>query len=317
MNRAFKVATFNLFNFIEPPNAFYEFDNIYTDSEWKKKCSWTANQLLSIQADLVGFQEIFSAQPLEKICLSSGLMNFVTVEQPHVESDYVYFKPVTGLASKHPILQSKGLMIDKQTRHALGLPSTFNYSRMPLHAVIKTPILGTIDVVVVHLKSQRPMDVENPENHYSRYSDEFIGSLKSSQQRNEEAMALRHQLRQMKSQFDRPVILMGDMNQNLRSPSIQCLVEPPLTKQTQIERKKLYLFDSWQQTSPISSRMPSHYYGEQGNILDYILLSQEFSSCSIQHKTLDKHLVQPNYDEDSMSSDHGIVVALINNKINR
>lgn len=239
-------------------------------------------------------------------------MNFTTVEQPHVESDYVHFKPVTGLASKHPIVQSKGLTIDKQTRHALGLPATFNYSRMPLHAVIKTPTLGTIDVVVVHLKSQRPMDVENPENHYSRYSDEFIGSLKSSQQRNEEAMALRHQLRQIKSQFDRPMILMGDMNQNLTSPSIQCLVEPLLKEHTQVEKNKLYLSDSWQLSSPTSIRTPSHYYGDQGNTLDYILLSQEFTSCLIQHKTLDKHLVQPNYDEDSMSSDHGIVVASIN-----
>ncbi|MBD1557619.1 endonuclease/exonuclease/phosphatase family protein [Vibrio sp. S9_S30] len=313
MNHTLKVATFNLFNFIEPPNAFYEFDNIYTDSEWQKKCTWTVNQLQRIQADIVGFQEIFSSRALEKICHASGLVNFTTVEQPSIESDYVHFKPVTGLASKHPILRSQGLVVEKHTRLALGLPSAFNYSRMPLHAVVKTPTLGTIDVVVVHLKSQRPMDVDNPENHYSRYSDEFIGSLKSSQQRNEEAMALRHQLRQIKSRFDRPMILMGDMNQNLTSPSIQCLVEPSLTEQTQVERKKLYLSDSWQLSSPTSSRKPSHYYGEQGNTLDYILLSQEFSSYLVQHKTLDKHLVQPNYDEDSMSSDHGIVVASINN----
>ncbi|BCL72258.1 hypothetical protein TUMSATVNIG1_42260 [Vibrio nigripulchritudo] len=181
---------------------------------------------------------------------------------------------------------------------------------MPLHATVRHPKLGLIDVVVVHLKSQRPMDVENEGTQYSRYTNDYIGSVLSSQQRNDEAMALRYQLRQIKALNKRPMILMGDMNQNIGSPSVQCLIEPQ-HHVADCYSQKLYLCDSWQIAQPDRLRQPSHYHGESGNVLDYILLSQEFSSAKIQHKTLDKHLVQPEYDEDSMSSDHGIVVALI------
>lgn len=31
------LATINLFNYLEPPNTFYQFDNIYTNEQWQKK----------------------------------------------------------------------------------------------------------------------------------------------------------------------------------------------------------------------------------------------------------------------------------------
>ncbi|EGU60302.1 hypothetical protein VINI7043_11101 [Vibrio nigripulchritudo ATCC 27043] len=310
MTSSFTVATFNLFNFIEPPSAFYEFDNIYSRDEWQRKCDWTEKVLRETCADLIGFQEVFSAEALAHLCKRQGYSHFKTVDTPAVESDYVYFSPVTGLASKFPIHSCSGLRMDKHIQKALGFESSIRYSRMPLHATVRHPKLDLIDVVVVHLKSQRPMDVENEGTQYSRYTNDYIGSVLSSQQRNDEAMALRYQLRQIKALNKRPMILMGDMNQNIGSPSVQCLIEP---QQNFTDRgsQKLYLSDSWQIAKLDTPRQPSHYHGESGNVLDYILLSQEFSSAKIQHKTLDKHLVQPEYDEDSMSSDHGIVVALI------
>ncbi len=30
-------ATINLFNYLAPPNAYYQFDNIYTQAEWQEK----------------------------------------------------------------------------------------------------------------------------------------------------------------------------------------------------------------------------------------------------------------------------------------
>ncbi len=312
MQKHFTIATFNLFNFIEPPQAFYAFDNIYSNIEWRKKCDWTTNQLNTVNADIIGFQEVFSPRPLEQICRGCELIHFATVDRPSVESDYINIKPVVAFASKYPIVQCQGLVVDNATRQALGLSTTFQYSRMPIHALVEVPIFGLTDIIIVHLKSQRPVDSDTDGNGYSRYSNELIGSIKSSQQRNEEALALRYQLRKIRSKFLRPIILMGDMNQTLINPSIQCLVEPKLNTLTHIEKEKLFLSDSWQFSSSQTQRVPSYYYGEQGSILDYILLSQEFSTLSIQHKTFDKHLVEPNYHEDSMSSDHGIVVTEIN-----
>lgn len=34
------IATLNLFNFLAPPAAAYEFDRIYSNEQWQKKCNW-------------------------------------------------------------------------------------------------------------------------------------------------------------------------------------------------------------------------------------------------------------------------------------
>ena len=41
-NSEIKIATLNLFNYIEPPNACYEFERIYTSVQWLKKQQWTS-----------------------------------------------------------------------------------------------------------------------------------------------------------------------------------------------------------------------------------------------------------------------------------
>lgn len=55
-----RIATINLFNFIEPPLAFYDFENIYSHGQWQKKCQWFGELLNQYHPDIVGFQEVFS-----------------------------------------------------------------------------------------------------------------------------------------------------------------------------------------------------------------------------------------------------------------
>ena len=62
----FKVGTLNLFNYLAPPNAFYESENIYSSSQWRKKSSWINNQLSHLQPDIIGFQEVFSPKELKR-----------------------------------------------------------------------------------------------------------------------------------------------------------------------------------------------------------------------------------------------------------
>ncbi|MDW2151106.1 endonuclease/exonuclease/phosphatase family protein, partial [Vibrio sp. 378] len=38
-------VTANLFNFVAPPNAYYDFENIYSQEQWRDKLAWTQNQL--------------------------------------------------------------------------------------------------------------------------------------------------------------------------------------------------------------------------------------------------------------------------------
>lgn len=59
----FKVATFNVKNLIGPGQEYYQFET-YTSEEYEWKKSWLARQLLSMDADIVCFQEIFDEEAL-------------------------------------------------------------------------------------------------------------------------------------------------------------------------------------------------------------------------------------------------------------
>jgi len=59
----FTIASFNVKNLIGPDKEYYRFEQ-YTPEEYAWKLDWLADQLLSMDADIVGFQEIFEESAL-------------------------------------------------------------------------------------------------------------------------------------------------------------------------------------------------------------------------------------------------------------
>jgi endonuclease/exonuclease/phosphatase family metal-dependent hydrolase len=105
-----------------------------------------------------------------------------------------------------------------------------------------------------------------------------------------------------------PTILMGDMNQSLTSDILASLTEPARLI------TDLYLKDSWSLSDTSSNRVPTHYHFAKGNVLDYLLVSQEFDpnwSCSmlqiVDYTVLDEHLINPHSQQDRYASDHAFV----------
>lgn len=62
----FTIASFNVKNLIGPDREFYEFMT-YTPEEYAWKKDWMANQLFSMDADIVCFQEIFEEEALRDV----------------------------------------------------------------------------------------------------------------------------------------------------------------------------------------------------------------------------------------------------------
>ena len=62
----FTIASFNVKNLIGPDKEYYEFQT-YTPEEYAWKEDWMANQLLTMDADIVGFQEIFEEEALRHV----------------------------------------------------------------------------------------------------------------------------------------------------------------------------------------------------------------------------------------------------------
>ena len=62
----FNVSSFNVKNLIGPDREYYRFQT-YTPEEYAWKEDWLADQLLTMDADIVGFQEIFEEQALRAV----------------------------------------------------------------------------------------------------------------------------------------------------------------------------------------------------------------------------------------------------------
>jgi endonuclease/exonuclease/phosphatase family metal-dependent hydrolase len=62
----FTIASFNVKNLIGPDQEYYEFQS-YTPEEYAWKKDWLADQLLTMDADIVGFQEIFEEDALRDV----------------------------------------------------------------------------------------------------------------------------------------------------------------------------------------------------------------------------------------------------------
>ena len=62
----FTIASFNVKNLIEAEQEYYEFEQ-YTPEEYAWKEDWLADQILTMDADIICFQEIFSEKSLRAV----------------------------------------------------------------------------------------------------------------------------------------------------------------------------------------------------------------------------------------------------------
>ncbi len=299
-------ATANLFNFVAPPDAFYDFENIYEAEAWTEKCRWTKEKLVELNADIVGLQEVFSIEAAKSMMADIGYNHFAVVDAPHVEDDYIYSKPVVAVASRYPILQSSAVTARDSIMSNYPIPFS-GFNRQPLLAHIKVPEIGEVAVYVCHLKSQRATEGFDKE-----HENQFVGRWLSSQQRGWEALLLRLSMEKEYHSNPVPTVLMGDMNQSLNSDITSLLVQQPSS-----DEAVLTLKDSWDifvGNNSEPARSATHYHFSKGNVLDYILMSQEFQPNSqyslaevTKYQTLDQHLVNPIFEFDKQASDHAFV----------
>ncbi len=339
-NTQLKIATFNLFNYLEPPNAYYEFERIYSAEQWQKKQNWIADYLREYQPDIIGFQEVFSAESLKELVAAQGYDYFAVVDQPQVIDGFIYKSPVVAIASRYPIVDTQAVKPNIELAQTLGLANDFSFSRKVLRATVDVPHIGHCDCYVVHFKSKRSM-IEIDEKNTSRTAEQtIIESLKaqvaggwgSTIQRGSEATLLMIDMIERREATGQPMILMGDFNNTLADGVLNHLLTNTLRFVSIIDRDtylaKYCLNDAWdlfdvalanENNAVIKqTRTPTHYFGAGSSVLDYILLSCEFDASYHDslyqvsaYDTYDRHLINPIFDRDGESTDHGIVLVTL------
>lgn len=363
-----RIASINLFNFIAPPDAYYDFENIYSQDQWAKKLAWFKAFFEENPADVVGFQEVFSPDELQSLMASLGYPHFAVLDSPELIGDYVYKSPVVALASRFPIVEMALVTPAPQLCQHIGVLADFSFSRKPLRATLALPQIGLCDVYVVHLKSKRSDLGQGSElvtelnGGADLMARQALGRVASNLQRATEAALLFHQIMLRRQNSSQPVILLGDFNDSLSSSALEAFkVTPKQIYRADIEDKALKamfeaqltqalnhfcLFDSYdlhrhsvklnqnllqdefessasdadQEISPSLKldswqRASTHYFGNTGSVLDYILVSSEFDASQnaslaevVNYQTFDRHLVRPDYERDNMSTDHAPVM---------
>lgn len=331
MPTSLKITTFNLLNYLEPPNAYYELDNIYTNEQWQKKQKWIADIIEETNADIICFQEVFSPESLQQLTKECGYPYFACIDSPTIEKDYLYSDPVLSIASRFPISTVVAAIPDNAVTGSYPFSEPFSFNRKPIHATVNIEGVGDLDIINVHLKSQRPTSIssalENETDLSEQQAQQKLGSWVSTVQRGFESHFLYHYIWQLKEKHGRPIIVAGDFNHSIQSPEISVLTSSHQAKDNDSFYESSLLSDAWdlycekfgkEKDFLQWSRIPTHYYGAIGNTLDYILVSAEFDEHNSHSRfwitdycVTDRHIINPKFELEKLASDHAVVTLTV------
>lgn len=326
-----RVGTFNLFQFVEPPYSWYIKKDSFKAKQWSQKTAWVKEQITKMSCDIIGFQEVFSANALKKLTKELGFNYFATVDSAKVDSKNptVFITTTVALASKYPILELQEVQANKKCIEALNCQKDFKFSRTPLKATIKLLNNKKIALYVNHFKSNRLNEFEYVFNK-NHTLEQKINTTKELLKKSP-CRALKQRLCETSSVFfdikktTLPIVFLCDLNDKEFSLCFEALTNEAyhaLTKNNSyLLYDAYYLYDKKENNPNFENkdkqREATSYFKGHKNVLDYILLSKEFTQkannsagkvCS--YELFNSHLLK-NTDGSILESDHAQVVCEI------
>lgn len=326
----FSVATFNLFNLQLPRLALNPGQKPWTVAEFERKVSWTSRQLDSLDADIVGLQELWNREAMDAVLATREL----------AERFDLLAEPADGGRIICAALVKKGLLRGtprwiKDFPDSVRLESSGDDAQSPEVSVaipgFSRPVLHfevalrdeppLTHVFVAHLKSKVPARIHaepwfraNPETY--RPHTTALGAAMSTIRRTAEAAALRVLLTEVMKGTVTPVIVLGDLNDAQTSNTVNILTEQPRylvgdsRGGTDIG---LYTAQTLQEYRDTRDVYYTHVHEDLRESLDHVLVSEQFYDNSHRRLWLFDGLIINNdhlNDEDHRgrgTGDHGIV----------
>lgn len=324
-----RVGTFNTYNLASPNTSFHH-DKIYDTKEYEKKRDWIAQQLRVMQCDIVGFQEVLHKEALGDAIAKSGLYEGATwhfIQNKSSDGKMVY--PGNGFVSRLPVKEVTTYRdFPKRARIHYGenhkVPIDF-FNHPVIRVCVELPNGVEAYAFIVHLKSMRPAfrDEEKKTDPYHR----AVATARATVRRAAEAVGLRFLLLDQLRGTDTPVMVIGDLNASVTSPSAEILAGvppwnymPPRTASA-IKDVLLYSVKDVQALRSYQDVYYTHIHNGSFQALDHIYVSEEFVQDNPNHigyihnvRVYNDHLVDYAMLGDSVErwqSDHGQVVAEI------
>ncbi|MEC5218011.1 endonuclease/exonuclease/phosphatase family metal-dependent hydrolase [Actimicrobium sp. GrIS 1.19] len=316
MQHEIRFATFNVLNLALPGTRFYENQEPYSIEQYDQKISWLAQQLDRLDADVIGFQEIFSQDALKDVL--SRTVNYRDAH--HIGSDPQpsdgQLSPSVALVSRLPMMAAPILHVDLPRELAVNLPGVTDpmtrFTRPILQAELKLPGHGSMHAFVTHMKSKRP-----DWRHSELEDDPFhlgIASLRSLIRRGADALGLRYLLTDLQLGQRAPLVVLGDFNDVASSVSTQMVMGTGRRGKSAFYER---LFDSYRvQTGNARERDDgfTHMHDGATETIDHVLVSEEFCAGSryaigevLEVRYLNDHVGL----QLSAASDHGQVLVRV------
>jgi len=274
MQQEIRFATFNLLNLGPVGAKLYDNLEPYTEAALEAKINWTARQIDLLDADVIGFQEIFSQDVLKRVLARTSKYRDAIHVGFDADPDSERPTPTVALVSRLP-LAAAGVcypMFPAGVAMPAGSRDADRFARPVLHAQVMLNPDVTVDVLVVHLKSKRPDyrtgDTSEDSLLYA------LACLRSLVRRGTEAVALRVLLSNLYRETGRPRVVLGDFNDVADAVTTGIVIGAgaPLGER---------LFDAYQlQRRPdfLSHVGFSSMHDGQYTTIDHILVSEEFNA---------------------------------------
>jgi endonuclease/exonuclease/phosphatase family metal-dependent hydrolase len=327
-----RIGTFNLFQFVEPPYSWYTKKEKFTPQQWEEKTTWIKQQIIDMNCDIIGFQEVFSKKALKTLVNELDFKYFKTIDGAKTDSknEKIFISTTVAIASKYPIRNLKRVEIDFSSLKKHYVEGFFKFAREPIKASIILPNEKELNAYVCHLKSNRDNEFEyifTKDSTMQEKKEKVTKALKENY-----SLSLKQRLCEASSIFsdikltNKPSILMTDLNDKEFSLTIDALTNKKYHDETLNEDDFLlldaYHLDDKEVYNPHPEfkgikRTPTSYFAGKGNVLDYVFISNHFDKNKenhigevISYEVFDKHLVK-NQNGSLLNSDHAQVVCEI------
>jgi endonuclease/exonuclease/phosphatase family metal-dependent hydrolase len=327
--KTIRVGTFNLMNLMLPNKPLYRGTLFCSQEDYVRKAEWTDFMLTQMDADIIGFQELFHRNALVNIFKDNPLYRKAKLYM----ADEVGDQPRVALLSRFPVENievftdfPKDAVIDfsPKGREYVVMPFT-TFSRPVLRADVRIPDYGIITCFVIHLKSKRAIlyDGEDEQNPV----DLARGQSRSLIIRAAEAVAARALIAEAMRIPDRPVIVCGDVNDVGNAVTSRILTgEVPQHRLADQVKKQiwdvlLYHVKDIQARRSYQDFYYTHIHNGMYESLDHIMVSQELVTENPRNQgrvgqvcVYNDHLIDQTFTndkQDKCKSDHGVVTCTI------
>lgn len=309
MATGFRVSTFNVENLLHPGVYFSgrPDDAPYDEARFNEKVRWIASVLDEGRPDVIGFQEVFSFEAIQRTIAASKYVSGATIVAPGIEAGQNIAPGVGGrpeakgpnvaLASRFPVLSAESIA-EFPASIDLSIPfeqhgvvtkiehiDVKRFERPVLKARVMLPGDIPATVLVAHLKSKRPKflpgeDAKDP-------VVQALGRIRSLMVRAMEAVALRAIVVKLldnvvDGERGEPLMLFGDLNDDLTSVTTQAVAGEEPWRFAKLPDKlkewdlQLYSVHDIQEAQSYRDVSYTHIYNGRYELLDHIFVSQEF-----------------------------------------